>query len=110
VALHDELGEVRLALEKLDRALRPLRERPASRRLMHRLDGDLRRMREDVEDLSSEEHYATDGLVPPARDFVPIPMPPRDLDAAYDPDCEDEGLAGWRSPVLPTPPGAERRR
>jgi hypothetical protein len=110
MTLHDELGDVRHALEMLDHALRPLRERPASRRLMHRLDGDLRRMQEDVDDLAASEHAATDGLVPPARDFVPIPVPPRDLDVAYDPDCEDEGLAGWRSPVLPTPPGADRRR
>ena len=110
MTLNDELGDVRRALEELNRALRPLRERPASRRLVQRLDGDLRRMQEDVDDLAAEEHSATDGLVPQARDFAPIPVPPRDLDAAYDPECEDEGLAGWRSPVLPPPPGADRRR
>jgi hypothetical protein len=110
MTLHDELGDVRRALEELNRALRPLRERPASRRLVHRLDGDLRRMQEDVDDLAAEEHSADGGLVPQARDFVPILMPPRDLDAAYDPECEDEGLAGWRSPIQPPPPGADRRR
>jgi hypothetical protein len=110
MTLHDELGDVRRALLELDLALRPLRERPASRRLVRRLDGDLRRMQEDVDDLAAEEHPATDRLVPAARDFVPVPMPPRDLDAAYDPECEDEGLAGWRNPVAPPAPGAERRR
>jgi hypothetical protein len=110
MTLHDELGDVRLALEELERALRPLRERPASRRLVARLDGDLRRMQEDVDDLGAEEHSATNVLVPTARDFTPISVPPRDLDLAYDPDCEDEGLAGWRSPVLPPAPGADRRR
>lgn len=106
MTLHDELDDVRRALEELNRALRPLRERPASRRLVHRLDGDLRRMQEDVDDLAAEEHPATDALVPPARDFAPIPVPPRDLEAAYDPECEDEGLAGWRGPVGQTSPGA----
>ena len=78
MTLHDELDDVRRALAELNRALRPLRERPASRRLVHRLDGDLRRMQEDVDDLAAEEHTAGDGLVPPARDFAPIPVPPRE--------------------------------
>ncbi len=110
MTLHDELDDVRRALDELNRALRPLRERPASRRLVHRLDGDLRRMQEDVDDLAAEEHSADDSLVPAARDFTPIPVPPRDLETAYDPDCEDEGLAGWRSPATAPVPGSERRR
>jgi hypothetical protein len=110
MTLHDELADVRRALEELNRALRPLRERPASRRLVHRLDGDLRRMQEDVDDLAAEDHSVTDILVPAARDFAPIPMPPRDLETVYDPECEDEGLAGWRTPAASPPPGVDRRR
>ena len=110
MTLHDELGDVRRVLEELNRALRPLRERPASRRLVQRLDGDLRRMQEDVDDLAAEERSGSDVLVPAARDFIPIPVPPRDLETAYDPECEDEGLAGWRSPTAPPAPITDRRR
>jgi hypothetical protein len=110
MTLHDELADVRRALEELNRVLRPLRERPASRRLVQRLDGDLRRMQEDVDDLAAEARSGTDVLVPAARDFTPIPVPPRDLEMAYDPECEDEGLAGWSSPAAAPPSITDRRR
>jgi hypothetical protein len=110
MTLHDELADVRRALAELDRALRPLRTRPASRRLVQRLDGDLRRMQEDVDDLAADELSGTDVLVPAARDFAPIPVPPRDLETAYDPECEDEGLAGWRTPADAASPVTDRRR
>ena len=110
MTLHDELADVRSAMEDLNRALRPLRQRPASRRLVQRLDGDLRRMQEDVDDLAAEERSGSDVLVPAARDFIPIPVPPRDLETAYDPECEDEGLAGWRSPTAAPAPTTDRRR
>jgi hypothetical protein len=109
MTLHDELADVRRALEELNRALRPLRERPASRRLVQRLDGDLRRMQEDLDDLAADERPATDVSVPSVRDFTPVPVPPRDLEMAYDPESEDEGLAGWRSPAAPAAPVTDRR-
>jgi hypothetical protein len=110
MTLHDELAAVRRALAELDRTLHPLRARPASRRLVQRLDGDLRRMQEDVDDLAAEERSRSGVLVPAARDFAPIPVPPRDLETAYDPQCEDEGLAGWRTAADAPSPVTDRRR
>jgi hypothetical protein len=97
--LQAELAELRQALGEVNRALRPLRERPASQRLVRRLEADLRRMQEDVDDLALEA-VAEGGLVKPAAaGMQPIPIPPRDPAPTYDPECEDEGLAGWRTPA-----------
>jgi hypothetical protein len=100
--LQGEIDELRRALAEVNRALRPLRERPASGRLVRRLEADLRRMQEDVDDLSLDAQPAAGGLLPPLRDFEPIPMPPREDFVTYDPEAEDEGLAGWRSPAAPS--------
>lgn len=108
--LHDELDALRQALDEVNRALRPLRARPASSRLVHRLDADLRRMQEDVDDLGADVQPPPNGSVPAARDFEPIPVPPRADIVTYDPEAEDEGLAGWRSPAAPPQPRVGRRR
>jgi hypothetical protein len=99
--LQGEIDELRRALAEVNLALRPLRERPSSGRLVRRLEADLRRMQEDVDDLSLDAQPPAGGLLPPLRDFEPIPVPPRDDFVTYDPEAEDEGLAGWRSPAAP---------
>ena len=108
--LQDELDGLRRALDEVNRALRPLRERPASSRLVRRLEADLRRMQEDVDDLNVDAQQAAAGSVPLARDFEPVPIPPRDDAVAYDPEAEDEGLAGWRNPVVSPQARVGRRR
>ena len=97
--MHHELADLRRALTEVDRALRPLRERPGSARLVRRLEGDLRRMQEDVDDLAVEAAAVTAGTGPVLPGLAPIPIPPREPSATYDPECEDEGLAGWCNPV-----------
>jgi hypothetical protein len=97
--MQEELAELRQALAGVNRALRPLRERPASQRLVRRLEADLRRMQEDVDDLALEAVAVTGVATPAVTDMQPIPIPPRDPVTTYDPECEDEGLAGWRTQV-----------
>lgn len=108
--LEAEIAVLRRSLAGVNDALRPLRERPATRRLVQRLDADVRRMQEDVDDLAADGPSDGARAVPRARDFEPIGVPPRDPATGYDPECEDEGIAGWRSPVVPHPPEAGRRR
>ena len=97
--MQQELTDLRTALLGVNRALRPLRERPASQRLVRRLEADLRRMQEDVDDLAQEATAVTGLTSVSDRDLQPIPIPPRDPGSVYDPECEDEGLAGWRAPA-----------
>ena len=93
MSLQDEILAVRRGLDEVERAMRPLRERSAASRLVGRLEGDLRRAREDLDDLAAEA-----GPVPtqPRADFVPVPVPPRSTDPDYDPECDDEGVSGSR--------------
>lgn len=93
MSLQDEISAVRRGLDDVETAMRPLRERRAASRLVGRLEGDLRRAREDLDDLAAEA-----GPVPaqPAGDFTPVPVPPRSTGPDYDPECDDEGLSGSR--------------
>ena len=88
MTLHDEISAVRTGLDEVERAMRPLRERSAASRLVSRLEGDLRRAREDLE--------AGPAPTTPAADYEPVLIPPRSSDPDYDPDCDDEGLSGSR--------------
>src|SRR5438067_1236350 len=54
MTLHDEIAAVRRGLDEVERTMRPLRERSAASRLVFRLDGDLRRAHEDLDDLAAE--------------------------------------------------------
>jgi hypothetical protein len=103
MSLQDEIAAVRRGLDDVERAMRPLRERSAASRLVGRLDGDLRRTREDLDDLAAEA-----GPVPfqATADYEPIPVPPRTSGPDYDPACDDEGLSGSR---LLEPPAATVR-
>ena len=96
MSLQDEIAAVRRGLDDVERVMRPLRERSAASRLVGRLDSDLRRTREDLDDLATEAAEA--GPVPSqARaDYEPIPLPPRSTASDYDPACDDEGLSGSR--------------
>jgi hypothetical protein len=104
MSLQDEISAVRRCLNDVEQAMRPLRERSAASRLVGRLEGDLRRAREDLDDLADEA-----GPVPvqPAGDYTPVPVPPRSTDPDYDPECDDEGLSGSR---LAAAPGAAADR
>jgi hypothetical protein len=93
MTLQDEIIAVRRALDDVERVMRPLRERSAASRLVGRLEGDLRRTREDLDDLSAEAGPLTPQQ---PRDYEPVPVPPRSTDAGYDPDCDDEGVSGSR--------------
>jgi hypothetical protein len=107
MTLQDEIAVVRRALNDVESAMRPLRERRAASRLVGRLEGDLRRAREDLDDLTAEA-----GPVPvqPLGDYQPVPVPPRSTGPDYDPECDDEGLSGSRlGGTAPTPIGRPRR-
>jgi hypothetical protein len=107
MSLQDEICAVRRGLDDVETAMRPLRERSAASRLVRRLEGDLRRAREDLDDLAAEA-----GPVPaqPAGDYTPVPVPPRSTDLDYDPECDDEGLSGSRfSPATTGSSGAGSR-
>jgi hypothetical protein len=93
MTLRDEIADVRRGLKEVERAMRPLRERRAASRLVNRLDGDVRRAHEDLDDLDAEA-----GSVPAqqAADYEPVPVPPRSNDPDYNPECDDEGLSGSR--------------
>src|SRR3954447_10079797 len=93
MSLQDEISAVRRGLDDVEVAMRPLRERGAASRLVRRLEGDLRRAREDLDDLAGEA-----GPVPaqPVGDYEPVPVPPRNTGPDYDPECDDEGLSGSR--------------
>ncbi len=93
MSLQDEISAVRRGLDDVEAAMRPLRERSAASRLVRRLEGDLRRAREDLDDLAAEA-----GPVPAQSfgDYEPVPVPPRSSEPDYDPECDDEGLSGSR--------------
>jgi hypothetical protein len=106
MSLQDEISAVRRGLDDVEVAMRPLRERSAASRLVRRLEGDLRRAREDLDDLAAEA-----GPVPaqPIGDYEPVPVPPRSTDPEYDPECDDEGLSGSRfSSASASPSSASR--
>src|SRR4051812_13577385 len=104
MSLQDEISAVRRGLDDVEAAMRPLRERSAASRLVGRLEGDLRRAREDLDDLAAEAGPA------PAQsfgDYEPVPVPPRSTDPEYDPECDDEGLSGSRfSSATAAPPAS----
>ncbi len=62
-------------------------------------------MQDDVDDLSRAAGSAACGGIPALGGFESIPIPPREDVVTYDPEAEDEGLAGWRSPPAPPHPG-----
>src|SRR3954470_10196566 len=110
MSLQDEISAVRRGLDDVESAMRPLRERSAASRLVRRLEGDLRRAREDLDDLAAEA-----GPVPAQSviDYEPVPVPPRSTDPDYDPECDDEGLSGSRfasaAPPASAPAGRPKR-
>src|SRR4051812_18873026 len=107
MSLQDEISAVRRGLDDVEVAMRPLRERSAASRLVRRLEGDLRRAREDLDDLAAEA-----GPVPAQSviDYEPVPVPPRSTDPDYDPECDDEGLSGSRFSPAPSSSSGRPKR
>src|SRR3954453_3688307 len=103
MSLQDEISAVRRGLDDVESAMRPLRERSAASRLVRRLEGDLRRAREDLDDLADEA-----GPVPaqPVGDYEPVPVPPPNPGPDFAPECDDEGLSGSRFSSASASPAA----
>ncbi len=109
MTLEHELAQLRHALDAVESALWPLRERPAARRAVQRLSRDLRRMQEDVHDLAAQEGVVGSAGCAAGSALEPIPVPPRDREPAPHPESDGEGLGGRRlipsaeAPHLPRP-------
>jgi hypothetical protein len=102
----EDATTIRRAVTQAERAAVGLRT-TADRRLVTRLEADLRRVREDLDDLvaTAEQSPAT---VTPATVLEPVPdTGPEPV--AVDDEREDEGLGGLGRAV-PAPGDAPRRR
>jgi hypothetical protein len=130
--LRDELRAARRALEEVQVHVRSLRSWAAGSRLASRLESDVRRVVEDLDDLDAETgargtaagagpagprwtpypdaHSSGARPAPaPIPAAVPVPVPSRHGEPEFQPECDDEGLGGgWQADA--TTPDAGRRR
>ncbi|GAC1328086.1 MAG: hypothetical protein NVSMB13_14940 [Mycobacteriales bacterium] len=109
MALRDELAVVRRSVADAESAVAAIRRCAADARLVGRLEADVRRLREDVDDLEAGLGPAEAEAAPPQRVgggipgdaglvAEPIPLPPADYPMERLEDCDDEGLGvSWHS-------------
>ena len=93
MTFQEDITSIRRALTAAEQGIASLSAGPVDRRLLHRLEVDLRRVREDLDDLSNSRPA---GLSGSAADYEPIPVPERNPGPDYDPEADDEGVAGLR--------------
>ena len=99
MSLDHELSGLGYALGDGYPALRMSGERPATRRQALRLAADLQRLPEDVDDPAAQEATSGLGRVLAAWAFKRVPVPLRDLDLGYYPECDDARLGSRRGPA-----------
>lgn len=122
--LRDELSAARRALEEVQVHVRSLRSWAAGSRLASRLESDVRRVVEDLDDLDAET--GADGAAGPrwspypdvrSSDTrpaagsipAPVPVPPRHGEPEFQPECDDEGLGGgWQADATAADTGRRR--
>jgi hypothetical protein len=118
-----ELLAVRRAVEEAQRHVRTLRAHPVNTRLTGRLEADVRRVGEvveDLEDLAGEtlpagadrtdrqrrRRRAQDGV-----EDAPVPVPSRWGEPEFTPERDDEGVGGgWQDATSRHGSGRRRRR
>jgi hypothetical protein len=110
----DELVAARRAVEEAARHVRAIRMYASTSRLAGRLEADVRRVMEDLDDLTAEAGSAPapapavavanrPGFRPAGRGATsdsrpPVPVPDRSAESDFHPECDDEGVGGgWRS-------------
>lgn len=117
--LPDELRAARRAVEQAQVHVRSLREQAAGSRVAGRLETDVRRVVEDLDDLAAETGAdAEDGIDRafargPHSDVDPVPVPSSRRDEPeFQPECDDEGLGGgWHAtPANTATNHTDRRR
>jgi hypothetical protein len=99
----DELAAVRAALSDLERAVSDLRQRAGSSLGMRRLDTDVRRVREDLDEIGPIEIKPAAA----ARAWSATGLqayPQTEDEHVLHRDSDDEGIGGWRPHPLAAPP------
>jgi hypothetical protein len=109
--LTDELRLARRAVEQAQAHVRTLREQASGSRVAGRLETDVRRVVEDLDDLAAETgisagavfgHRGTGkGVGRSDVEQVPLPSSRRDV-PEFQPECDDEGVGGGWHASLPT--------
>jgi hypothetical protein len=119
-AIRAELLAVRRAVEEAQQHVRTLRAHPVNTRLAGRLEADVRRVVEDIDDLAEETllvgadrtdyqrrwRWSQDEAADP-----PVPVPARWGEPEFTPECDDEGVGGgWQEATSRSGSGRRRRR
>ncbi|WP_239336350.1 hypothetical protein [Frankia sp. CiP3] len=106
-SLRDELLAVLRAVQEAQRHVHHVRCHAPSSRMAGRLEADVRRVLEDIDDLEAETmtRSGANGLDPagtadgPACStrYEPVFVPARQGEPEFQPECDDEGVAGgWQ--------------
>ena len=93
MTFQEDITSIRRALTAAEQGIASLSAGPVDRRLLHRIEVDLRRVREDLDELTNSKPAGPGGS---AADYEPIPVPERNPGPDYDPEADDEGVAGLR--------------
>ena len=93
MTFQEDITSVRRALAAAEQGIASLSAGPVDRRLLHRIEVDLRRVREDLDELTNSRPTGPGGST---ADYEPIPVPERNPGPDYDPESDDEGVAGLR--------------
>ncbi|WP_250279312.1 hypothetical protein [Frankia sp. Cppng1_Ct_nod] len=111
-SLQDELLAVSRAVTEAQRHIQHLRMHAASSRVARRLEADVRRVMEDIDDLATEtssgsgsgnsDRGENDALAGSSCKVCsacnePVFVPARQGEPEFQPECDDEGVAGgWQ--------------
>ncbi|WP_322766638.1 hypothetical protein [Frankia sp. Cr1] len=109
-SLQDELLAITRAVAEAQRHVRCVRRHAPSSRLAGRLEADVRRVLEDLDDLGAEtlSRSETSGLADAdtagtsacsvySAGSEPVFVPARQGEPEFQPECDDEGVAGgWQ--------------
>ncbi|WP_139342411.1 MULTISPECIES: hypothetical protein [Protofrankia] len=103
-SLRGELSAVTTAVQEAQRHIQRLRIQAPNSRAADRLAADVRRVMEDIDDLAAETVVPTeiDSSDKPPTDTTrespePVFVPARHGESEFQPECDDEGVAGgWQ--------------
>ncbi|WP_131765910.1 hypothetical protein [Candidatus Protofrankia californiensis] len=117
-SLRGELFAVTTAVQEVQRHIRHLRTHAPNSRAADRLEADVRRVMEDIDDLAAETAVLAESgsSDEPHADTAcechePVFVPARHDEPEFQPECDDEGVAGgWQRHRAVSPRRRRRAR